>query len=224
MQDNILNKINISTRILILMFCCLILLIVKSIYLVYFMIILVIVLMILSNKSVKEYINIIKNTQSWLIFILVVYIIFSRNIIGTFYLLLRLELIVLYISVFILTINFQKLTIGIKTIFSSLKIINMEKFSYNVVLFIYFINFYLTSKKEIFDKYTNEKKIIYIFSLKYNVIPRLFLSIFKVNKLESSLKLKFLSTKKEEQNKISNIVLTIFILLFIIVFFKEVIL
>ena len=131
----------------------------------------------------------------------------------------------IYIKQFLLIIKFQKLVDGINTLLKPLSNkLNINKISYNIAIFIYFINIYISSKKEIFNNYISSNKIIYTFSLKRNIFPRIFLTIAKIKNIENSLKIKNYKIKYERLNKESIICIFSFIVLFIIVFFKEVIL
>ena len=224
MQNNIFSKVNVSTRILILMLISLIILVANSMYLLIFMSIFFVIFLILTNKSVKFYIDSIKNVNIWLLFIFITYIIIFRNVLNSIVFIYKIILIVLYVKQFSLTVNFSKLVSGIKTLFKFILKRENNKFSYNLVIFIYFVKYYIGSKRKIFDKYSFKQKIFYNFSLKHNILPRVFLSATKINKLESSLKLKFNKYNLEEIKKSSNIILCIFVLLFIVVFFKEVVL
>lgn len=221
MQTSFISKINISTLILIIILLSVIILIANSIYLILILSILLIILSLLTNKSVKSYIHLVKNIKFLLLFIFVAYIIVFRNILGGLALIYKIILIALYVKQITLNINFQNLNNGIKTLLRPLK---FDKFSYNILIFIYFVKFYVTSKKQIFANYDSAKKFYYNFSLRYNILPRLFLSISKVNRLESSLKLKFCKNDYEAPSLLSNIILAIFFLLFVVVVLKEVIL
>ena len=130
----------------------------------------------------------------------------------------------MYVKQFSLTVNFFKLTSGIKTLFNPLKVIKFDAISYNIVIFIYFIKYYINAKEEIFANYNSNQKSVYVFSLKYNFLNRLFFSVSKVKKLESSLRLKYFSSKIEKKDTLSNSILICSIILFIVVIFKEVIL
>lgn len=225
MQNNVFKKINVSTRILMLMLLSLCILIANSIYFMLFLLIFIIILLILTDKNVKFYINAIKNVKFWLLFIFITYIIIFRNILDSFVFIYKVLLIVLIVKQFMLTVNFQNLTNGIMTLLKPLcKFLNLEKVTYNIVIFINFVKIYIDSRKKIFSNYEPNKKIFYCFSLKYNILPRLFFTMAKLNKLESSLKLKFYKSNFEEKNLISSITLFVFVMLFIGVIFKEVIL
>ena len=225
MQNSIFNKVNVSDRIIILLLLIISIFITNSLYLLAFFSVFSIILIIITNKSVKFYIDLIKNVKFWLLFIFIAYIIIFRNILGVFVFLYKIILIILYVKQFSFTVNFNNLTSAVKTLCKPVKnIYDIDKISYNITVYIYFINTYMNSKEEIFNKYDIDKKIIYNFSLKYNILPRIFFTTIKTNEFESSLKLKFYKPKFEEKNKVSNIVLIMFLILFILIIFKEVIL
>ena len=225
MQNKFINKINVSTLIISLLFLLLIIFIANSIYLLSFITVLLLVLIILTNQSVKFYVESIKNTFLILLFVFIAYIIVTRNIIGSFIFLYKLILTTLYVKQFLLITKFQELVDGINTILKPIsKKLNINMISYNIVIFIYFIDIYINSKKEIFNNYNSKDKIIYTFSIKRNMFPRFFLTISKIKNIENSLKIKNYKINYESVNKESIICVCSFISLFIIVFFKEVIL
>ena len=225
MQNNILSKVNVSTRLIVLLLLVLSVFIAKSIYLLIFLTLLCSFIIILTNKSVKLYIDSIKNVKFWLLFIFITYIIICRNVLFSFIFTYKVVLVILIVKQFCMTVNFCTLTNGVMTLLNFIGVkFKMEKISYNIVSFIYFINTYIKTKREIFNKYDSDKKLKYQFSFKYNIFPRIFLTMSKMESLESSLKLKFYKPKLEEKNLQSKIVLLLFLLLFIVVVLKEVIL
>ena len=114
------------------------------------------------------------------------------------------------------------MTNGVKTLLKPLiKKIDVDIVSYNIVSFIYFIKFYINSKKIILSKRKN--KICYKFSFKYNILPRILFAINELKKIESNLKLNFYEIKVENKNAKSKGLLIAFLLTFIVVIFKEVI-
>lgn len=221
MQNNVFNKINVSTRILILLLLSSSILIANSIYLMLFMSIFFIILFILTNKSVKSYMKLLKNIKFLLLFIFITYIIIFRNVLNGLFFTYKIILIILYVKQFTLTVNFQNLNNGINSLLKPMK---LDKFSYDILIFIYFVTFYIISKEQVFTNYSGAKKEYYTFSLKYNVFPRIFLAVSKINMLESSLKLKFYKKDYENNSMLSNIVLSIFLLLFMVIVLREVIL
>ena len=225
MQNNIFSKVNVFTRLLVLLLLILSIFIAKSVYLLIFLTLLCVLLILLTKKSVKFYIDSIKNVKFWLLFIFIAYIIICRNILVSFVFTYKVVLVILIVKQFYMTVNFYTLTDGIMTLFNFIGIkLKSDKISYNIVSFIYFINIYIKTKKEIFNKYDDDKKIKYQFSFKYNVYPRIFLTMSKMERFESSLKIKFYKPSLEEKNIESKIVLLTFLVLFITVVLKEVIL
>lgn len=218
-----LNKVNIVNRIIILILLILGISIANSKYLLISFTIYFLFLALLTNKSVKFYIDLIKNVKLWLLFIFIIYIIMVRNVLLSAVIIYKIILILLYIKQFSLSVDTQTFLSGIYTLMERLKFKNSLNISYNIVIFINFINYYINSKKQIFSNYNKKKKIINTFSLKYNILPRMFLSTSKINKLESDLKLKYIKPRLIKNDTKSNIILFIFILLFIIVVIKEVI-
>ena len=225
MQNSIFSKVNVSTRLIVLLLMLLIVFMAKSIYLLIFLTLLCIVFITLTKKSVKFYIETIKNVKFWLLFIFITYIIIDRNVLFSFVFMYKVMLGILIVKQFSMTVNFCTLTNGIITLLNVVGIkLKSDKISYNIVSFIYFINTYIKNKKEIFNKYSSDKKLKYQFSFKHNIFPRMFLTMSKMQSLESSLKLKFYKPKLEEKNLQSKIVLLAFLMLFILVVLKEVIL
>lgn len=225
MQNNIITKVNVSTRLTVLLLLVLSIFIAKSVYLLIFLTLLCVILILLTKKSVKFYIDSIKNVKYWLLFIFIAYIIICRNILVSFVFMYKVMLVILNVKQFSMTVNFCTLTDGVMTLLNFIGIkLKSEKFSYNIVSFICFINAYMKTKKEIFSKYDSEKKLKYQFSFKYNIFPRVFLTMSKMEKFESSIKLKFYKPKLEEKNLQSKIVLFVFLVLFVTVVLKEVIL
>lgn len=225
MLSNFYNKINVSTKIWVLIILIISILISKSIYLLIALSILLLILILFKNKSVKFYINSIKSRKIMLLFIFIMYIIFFRNILYSLVFIYKIILVIIYIKHFSINVEVEKLINGIMTIFRPIKIINnQDKISYKIVMFFSFFDFYNNAKKEIFLNYNKEEKLKYTFSLKYNIFPRVFLATNKIDLLESSLKLKFYKPKYETKNTESNMTLLIFVLIFIVIIFKEVIL
>ena len=224
MQNNIFSKVNVSTRLTVLILLVISVFIAKSIYLLIFLTILSLLFIILTNKSVKFYIDSIKNVKFWLLFIFITYIIICRNILTSFAFMYKVLIVVLIVKQFCMTVNFCTLTNGITTILNFVGIkLKSDKISYNIVSFISFINIYIKTKKEIFHKYDSENRLKHQFSFKYNILPRVFLTMSKMEEFESSLKLKFYKPKLEQKNLESKITLLIFFALFIVVVLKEVI-
>jgi len=99
-----------------------------------------------------------------------------------------------------------------------------DKIICNIIGLMFYISTYFNSKKIIMSKYEPYKKFKYIFSLKYNIFPRLFYSMKENEKFKTNMIIKFYKFKKENFNKESKILLSIFTILFIAIIIKEVIL
>lgn len=219
MQNNIFNSINVSSRILILFILMFSLMLTNSICLILMFSIFVLILLILNDKSVKCYIYLLKNIKFLLLFIFIAYIIMVGNIFSAILFLYKIVLLILLIKTFLNGVNFQTLTNGIKTILKPLKNnLKIDNISLNMSLFIYFLIYYINSNEIIMLRHSNLK-----FNLIKKIIVRLYFTNSKLKKIESDLKLKFYSPKFEISDKKSNIVVYCFILLLILVIFKEVI-
>lgn len=219
MQNSICNQINVSSRLLILFILIFSLMLTNSISFILMFTTFILILLILNNKSVKYYIDLLKNIKFVLLFIFIAYIIIVGNIFNTLLVLYKLILVVLLIDLFMSTIKFQTLTNGLKTLLKPLENkFRIDNISLNTSLFIYFLIYYINSKEEILSKYSKQK-----FNFKNNILSRLFFTNYKLKKLELDLKLKFYSPKFETGDRKSNITVSIFVFLLILVIFKEVI-
>ena len=224
MQNNIFNKFNVSSRIICLLILILIILFANSLYLLLFLLIFTVLILMLTDESVNVYIDFIKNVKFILLFIFIGYIIIFGKIVASLIFTCKIILIFLHVKQFTLTTNMHCLINGIKTLLKPLrKFININDFSYNIGLFILFINTYLESEEVILNRY-NESRYRYIFSLKRNILPRIYYTTNKINEKEESMRLKFYKTKEEIVNKQSKLIIIVFSLLFVVVMFKEVIL
>jgi len=225
MQNKFIKKINTSSLIISLLFLIFIIFIANSVYLLSFITILLLVLIILTNQNVKFYVETFKNSILILLFAFTLYIIISGNILESIVFSYKIFLIILYIKQFLVIIKFHELINGINTLLKPLgNRIKINEISYNIALLIFFIDIYIHSKDEIFKNYVSKNKFIYTFSIKHNVFPRIFLTISKIKNIENSLKIKNYKINYDRTNKESIIFVLFFIVLFIIVFFKEVIL
>lgn len=220
MQNSICNQINVSSRLLILFILIFSLMLTNSISFILMFTTFILILLILNNKSVKYYIDLLKNIKFQLLFIFIAYIIIVGNIFNTLLVLYKLILVVLLIDLFMSTIKFQTLTNGVKTLLKPLENkLRIDNISLNISLFIYFLIYYINSKEEILSKYSKQK-----FNFKNNILSRLFFTNYKLKKIESDLKLKFYRPRFEVSDRKSNIIVCVFVFLLILVVFKEVIL
>jgi len=219
MQNNIFNKMNVSSRLLILFLLVFSLMITGSLRFILLFTTFVLILLILNYKSVKYYLDLLKKFKFVLLFIFVTYIIILGNFLNTLIFLYKIILIFLLIDLFLSTVKFETLTNGIKTLLKPLENkLKINKIALNVSLFIYFLIYYTDSKKEILLKGSTQK-----FNIKNNILPRLFLTNYKLKKIETDLKLKFYSPKFELNNRKSNIAVGVFVFVLMLVIFKEVI-
>lgn len=220
-MQNSLSDINVSTRIIIGILLVLSLFFADSIYLITFLAILFLIFCILCGKSVKHYVYLLKKLKFLLLFIFLIYIIVFRDIISSILFFYKLLLVVCIIKQFSFGVNFQSLNNGIITLLKPLQRFdfNLSNLSYGITIRIYFIWYYINLSN---ININNDKfgKL----SLKYYILPKMFLCISKINELDSGLRLKLYRPKYESNNIKSNLFLFVFILLFFMIVFKEVIL
>ena len=217
MQNKIYNNVNVSTRILVTLLLILSILVANSIYLIIFLSILCLVFIMLTEKSVKNYLDLLKKLKILLLFIFIAYIIVFRNIFEAILFIYKIVLIIFVNKQLSLTLNFESLNNGINTLISLVTKKESNKISYDVTMTIYLFKFYLNSS----IKQARNKKVI---SLKTNIIPRMFMAMNELKKLEKTLALKCYKPKLEDKNMKSKLYQILFIILFIIVIIKEVIL
>ena len=222
MQNKDINNINTSTIIIVIFLLSLSILMAHSIYLLIFFSILCLILIILTEKSVKQNIYLLKKLKFWLLFIFIAYIIIFRNIIGSLLFVYKIVLILLIIKQISTSITLENLISGIDTLIKSITKKETKTISYDIALTLYFLKFYINSSEELNKKYT-KRVFINKFSLKYYIFPKIFISIDKIKKLENSLKLKCYTPKFEKNSIKSNILLFVVLMLFIVVIIKEVI-
>ncbi len=215
MQNSIYNNVNVSTRLIITLLFILSILVANSIYLIIFLSILCLVFIILTEKSVNKYIDLLKKSKILLLFIFITYIIIFRNVFGALLFIYKIILIIFINKQLSLTLSFEALNDGINTLIALITKKQNNKISYDISLTIYLFKIYLNSPNGF-----NKK----IFSLKYNILPRMLTAMNELNKLEKTLALKCYTTKIEKKNIKSKIYQIVFMILFIIVVIKEVIL
>lgn len=220
MQNKFYNDINVSTRIVLALILSLSMFIAKSIYLIIFLSILCYILILLSEKSVKHYLKLLKKLKFLLLFIFIAYIIIFRNITNSILFLYKLILVLFIIKQLSLTVNFENLNNGIKTLLKPIIKKNNDNISYDITLILYFISIYINSAKKLCNLNNNK---LFKLNLKYYIMPRLFITMAEINKLENGLKLKCYIPKFENKNIKSIFLQLIFSLLFIVVIIKEVI-
>lgn len=226
MQSKFIKNIIVWVRILILFLLVLTLFIAKSLFLFLTISTFGVIILILFGYNVKKCISILKKIFIWLLFVIIIYIIIYRNItiFGLFRLIYKLVFSIILMDCVILNLNFDELHSGIYSILSPLKIFNidLEKKSFEIAMNIVFFREFLNSSDRIEKKQSIKNKRSY--RIKYFFFPRLLTSINYVDNLEEILKLKFYNLRIQKINFKSLILLTLFICLFVIAVFKEVIL
>jgi len=224
MQSRFIKNITPSVKLLILIFLICTLIIAKSIFLFIFISILSLIILILLGISVNKCIDFIKKIFLWLLFIVVMYIIIYKNINGLLQFIYKIVLISILVNSLILNLQFDELHSGIYRILSPFKIfgVNINKKSFNIAINITFLNVFLYSSDKIEKIQTHNNKKSY--RIKYFIFPRLLTSINYIKNLESSLKLKFYTIRCFKTNLKSVLLLILFIFLFFLAIYKEVIL
>lgn len=226
MQNNLIIKIFPSVRIVALFTLSLILLLAKSVYLILFITTLTFILLLITDKKVNLYVKILKKIAILLLIFLFGYIIVLRyyDFVSILVLVYKLFIIALLFVIFILSIDFKSMHTGLYGIFKPLQKINInvEKFSLDLTISLYFIKFLITSKSVIkLSQTINGKNTI---NLKNFILPRFIYSINQLNILQDSLKIKFYRLDYKKNDLKSNIALILILMLFVICLFKEVIL
>lgn len=226
MLNKFINGISPSVRLisLILLIICLIL--ANSIYLIIFITILTVILMLIKDEKVNIYVNTLKKSVIFLLIMLVGYIIIFEeyNIFHIILLLYKFIVILFLIKLFALDILFSEMHEGIYGILIPIKRlnINVENFSLDCVMSIYFIKFLITARKNIDISQTlNGKKK---FNLKNKIFPMVIFSINELQNLQNKLKIQFYQLNYKKVNIRSRFVLILMVIFFIVCIFKEVML
>ena len=210
MQD----KLNINSFVKLFTTILLIIIIVlsKSTLLFAILTLLSIILIVISNINVKKYAWGLKKILLWLIFIILAYIIILKttNIVLFIY---KMLLIIIILEYYAMTTSFDEKDSGINCFVKPFKLIgiDVDKVSFNILIALYSIAYFIESKNGI-------KSI-----LPKELISRLILAGNKANDLKTSLKLKFYKVKRVKWTFKDIKILIIFILFFIAVLCKEVI-
>ena len=225
MQNNIIRKISPTVRIICLFILSISLFIAKSIFLILFITTLTFILMIITGKKVNTYVNIIKKLILLLLFLLIIYIImFEYNIFNWLIFAYKLIIITALFAVFYFNTGFNQLHQAIYGCLRPLRKIkiNVEDISFDVVITLFFLKHLIYNKQKILEiQKINGKSLL---NLKNYILPIFINSSNETNEFQYSLKTKFYKLSYEKNSRFSNFVLTIFIILFIFVVVKEVIL
>lgn len=229
MPNNFISKISPTVKILITLILISMLLMAKSIYLILFITILSLVIFILTEKKVNLYVKVFKKILFILLIILFAYIIIFEqysffSITMAIYKYLIATILVIEL---IFNFEFKSLHEGVYGLLLPLKKIkiNIEKLSLDISLSFMFIKYLVSAKERIDEMQTVESqlKIRLKRSLKLKFLG--FLNAINCLEIfEEGLKIKFYTLNYKKNNWSSKILLAFFIILFIVCFFKEVIL
>ena len=223
-KDNFIKKIFPFERFLILIIIIICLFITKSIFLILFFTILTLLLFIITDKSIKVYVESLKKIIPLLLIYLIIYIIVLRkyNILFNLVLLYKILIIIILLKIYFLYTNFKEFHYGIYEILFPFKIFNIDiyKISLDFCLSFYFIKCFIDS-----FEYVNNAQLLSgtrKYNLKNYILPMIISSINKLNQKVENLKIDLYNVNKTRSNVISKILLILFIILFIVCIFKEV--
>lgn len=225
MQPNeiVIKKISPLVRFLILVLLSICIVLSKSIYLVLFLTTLVIILTIVSFSTVNQYVKFIKNIFIVLLIFAFLYIITCSDydVYTMIEFIYKEFLIITLVKLFDMNTTFNELHQAIFGILKTLKFLNIEKASLNIALSIYLIKFYIDSKSVVQQLRRDGYGLKIPF---WKIIPlRISHSISEFEKFVFRLKLNFYKLRYKKSNVKSKLLLLVFIILFIICLFKEVI-
>jgi len=225
MQNNIISKISPTVRISCLFILSISLFMAKSIFLILFITTLTSILLLITGKKVNLYVNIIKKVAILLLFLLIAYIImFENNIFNWLVFTYKLIIITLLFAVFSFNINFSQLHQAIYGCLKPLEKakVNVEQISFDIVISLFFLKSLMKNKRRI-----SEIQKLYVkkqLNLKNYILPILINSSNELNEFQFHLKTKFYKLSYKGNNWFSKFVLIAFMVVFIFVVFKEVIL
>ena len=219
MHKEFFDTVTPFSKLIIIFLLIIMLFITNSIYIILFITILTVYLMILINKSVNFYIKIFKNYLLLLLFLLLIYIIFLRSNIILFT--CKLIISTLLFSIYFIYVNFSELNLVIYKLLIPLKYVgvNIQNVSYNITIYLYYINYLFSSNTEIIKKQqlkSNKK-----YNLKYLFLPALIYADDKTRKLNTNLKLNYYKLIYKKENKTSLFILLFFIILFILTLIRR---
>ena len=221
MQNKFLNSINNSIKLIILFLIILSIFLANSLFLILFLLTLEFIILMLINKSVNIYVDFIKKIKILLLFI---FIIIYSDLLKAFIYTYKMTSCLILIKSMLMLIDFKSLNNGFYTILFPLKMfgLNILNISYNMTLAVYFLEFMINSSIEIKNIQLLKNKRTN--NLKNFFLPRILFVSNKINQLESNLKLNFFEISIDRFNFKSIILLLLFIILFLTIVVKEVIL
>lgn len=225
MQNNIISKISPTVRIICLFILSISLFLARSVFLILLITTLTLILMVTTGRKVNLYVNTLKKIYILLLFLLIVYIImFEYNIFNILIFTYKLIIVALLFVIFCFNTNFNQLHQSIYGCLKPLKKLNfdIEQLSFDIVLALKFLKILINQKDCVLKKQvTYGKKQL---NLKNYIMPIFINSVNEFNELQYDLKTKFYKLSYSSSNIFSKIILILFLILFIVVVFKEVIL
>lgn len=225
MQNNIISKISPIVRIICLFIFSISLFIAKSIFLILFITTITLILMVITRKKVNTYVNVLKNVSILLLFFLIVYIImFGYNTFSWLIVAYKLIIITLLFSVFYFNTGFAQLHQSIYVCLKPLEKmkIDVEGISFDIVLALFFLKSLVYNKQKIneIQKKCDKRRL----NLKNYILPIFINSTNELEEFQCNLKIKFYKLSYKKNNVFSKVILIMFVILFILVIIKEVIL
>lgn len=210
MHNKIYDDITMFTKFFALIFIIVSFIISNSIYIVLFTTLLVLYLFILNISRLKEYLKLIK---SYIIPILIVFIIIILLSGIRFIPIYKYIIIILLVHFFMIDMTFEKTHMLIY------KIIRHKFISYKITLFLYRMHIMATSKEDI-DKMRNkrDKKKLYF---KRYLLVRMQYAKEKTSKLDYNLKTNYYTVTKQKTNLISIVTFILFLYILIIVIIRK---
>ncbi len=225
MQNNIIKKISPRVRLISLFILTTSLFMAKSIFLILLITTLTLILMLITGKKVNTYVNIIKKVAILLLFLLIVYIIiFEYNIFKCLIFTYKLLIVTLLFAIFHFNTGFNQLHQAIYECLRSIEKmkINVEGISFDIVAALFFLKSLVNNKQNILEtqKLYGKRQL----NIKNYILPIFINSANELNELQYHLKTKFYKLSYKKSNMFSKFILIVFVILFILVVFKEVIL
>lgn len=174
------------------------------------LLLILLVLLIFNTKiPFKVYLKALKSIRILLIFILIINLLFTRNIELSLIMFLRLIMIVLYTSILTLTTPPNEITYGLEIIFSPLKLfkIPVNKMAFSISLVLRFIPTIIDEANKILKSlasrgidYYNSNLKGKLISLKALLIPMFVLTLRRADNLADALDVRLYDVNKKRIN------------------------
>ena len=223
MLDELISKINISSRLKIIIIVSLMLVLGHSLWFFAFITVLTLIILLIYNIHINIYINSLKSIIMILVIVILISFAITKDWIETLILIYKVLIIILLNINFTNTVTFDELNSGLNKVLKNLKkfSFDVQKISFELSIIIFYTKYLLESKKEVLNIQTLHGKRKYL--IKSNLIPRLIFAINKTENLKIFLKEENYKQKVEKVNSKSKMLELSFIVLLIIVLIKEVI-